>query len=183
MALSNVRWTGMKALQVMADTLPNRLGGQKLRSAYRYALTPVRNDMRDKIPVKSRALWYATDIDIFGSSDIQNMYAIVGPRRKRGVWNKQGWHAYIIEQGTKPHTIKAGKGNMMPVFTKGGFTGQFAKQINHKGSRAFRPFSSGIESNWQNVSLRISDKVSEIMRSELKDIYSQYGNIATRGDL
>ena len=183
MALSNVRWTGMKALQVMADTLPDRLGGQRLRSAYRYALKPVRDDMRQSTPIRTSALWHSTDIDIFGSADIKSMYAVVGPRRKRGVWNKQGWHAHIVEQGTKPHDIKAGPGKLMPVFTKAGFTGEFAKTIHHKGSKAFKPFSKGISANWQTVSLRVSDKVAEIMRTELKSIFNEYGKIATRGDI
>ena len=180
MALSNVRWEGMKAVEVMTKTLPKKLGGQKLRSAYRYALKPVLNDMRNNIPRhKTGRLLHATAINIGGNQDLESMFAVVGPRRKRGSWNQQGWHAHLVEGGTKPHTITAGEGKLMPVFNKSGFTGEFAKVIEHKGSRAYRPFSRGIDSNWGNVANTVSDKMAEIIRQELKNIYTQYGSIAT----
>lgn len=184
MALSNVRWQGMKALEIMLDVLPGKIAGRKLSTAYKKSLLPVRDKMRNFLP-KNRTgkLWFATDVDVYGNQQMQQMYAIVGPRRKRMVWNKQGWHAHIVEKGTKPHTIRASSGKMMPVFNKSGFTGKFAKEIQHKGSRAFKPFSKAIDSEWNQVSLRISDEVSGIMRDEIDNIFKQYGQVYTTRDI
>jgi hypothetical protein len=184
MALSNVSWKGMKAVQQMLEVLPEKLGGQKLRSAYRFALKPVLQKMRANLPPnRTGALWQATDMTIAGSKDINEMYALVGPRRRRNTWNMQGWHAHIIEKGTKPHDITAGPGKLMPVFSKSGFTGKFAKTIHHKGSKSFKPFSRSIDSSWNIVSQTVSDKVAEIMRVEIKSINSQYGKVVTKSDI
>ena len=181
MALSNVNWKGLKALEVMADILPTRIGGKKLRAAYRYALTPTRDLMRNNLPPnRSGSLWYATDITIGGTQDLQQMYGLVGPRRRKNTWNMQGWHAHIIEQGTKPHTITAGPGKMMPIFNNAGFTGKFAKSIDHPGSEAKKPFSKAVSSTWNTVADRVVDKVAGIMREEIKSINAQYGQVVTR---
>lgn len=181
MALSNVNWKGMKALEVMLDVLPTKIAGPKLRSAYRFALKPTLSKMRANLPPnRTGALWFATDITIGGTQDLQQMFALVGPRRKRFVWNQRGYHAHIIEQGTKPHTITAGPGKLMPVFTKAGFTGQFAKTIHHKGSRAFKPFSRAIDSTWGTVGDRVADKVAGIMRDEIKSIFVRFGDVVTK---
>jgi len=180
MALSNVSWKGMKAIEEMAKVLPSKLGGQKLRSAYRFALKPTLQKMKANLPPnRTGALWHATDMTIGGSKDINEMFALVGPRRRKNTWNMSGFHAHIIEKGTKPHTITAGRGKLMPVFTKAGFTGQFAKTIHHKGSRAFKPFQKSIDATWGTVAIRVSDKVAEIMRGEIKNIQNQYGNVVT----
>ena len=181
MALSNVSWKGMKAIEEIAKVLPSKLGGQKLRSAYRFALKPTLQKMKANLPPnRTGALWHATDITIGGTKDINDMFALVGPRRRKNTWNMKGFHAHIIEKGTKPHTITAGRGKLMPVFTKAGFTGQFAKTIHHKGSRAFKPFQKSIDVTWGTVAIRVSDKVAEIMREEIKNIQNQYGNVVTR---
>lgn len=181
MALSNVSWKGVKAVDEMLKILPSKLGGQKLRSAYRFALKPTLQKMRENLPPnRTGALWHATDMTIGGTKDLNDMFALVGPRRRKNTWNMSGWHAHIIEKGTKPHSITAGPGKLMPVFSKAGFTGQFAKTIEHKGSRAFKPFQRGIDSTWQTVGDKVSDKVAEIMRIEIKGITAQYGNVVTR---
>ena len=181
MALSNVRWKGAKAFGIMLDVLPSKIGGQRLREAYRFALKPTLEKMRENLPPnRTGALWEATAITIHGTQEMQQMFALVGPRRKKNTWNMKGWHSHLIEVGTKPHTITAGPGKMMPVFTKGS-SGPvaFAKTIHHKGSRAFKPFQRGIDSTWARVGDRVSDKVAEIMRSEIKSIYAQYGQVVT----
>ena len=181
MALSNVSWKGLKSIEEMLSILPNKLGGSKLRAAYRFALKPTLTLMRANLPPnRTGALWHATDITIAGSQDIKDMYALVGPRRRRNTWNMQGWHAHLVEKGTKPHTITAGPGKLMPVFTKAGFTGEYAKTIEHKGTRAFKPFQRSIDSTWNKVGDVVSDKVAEMMRSEIKNIKNQYGNVVTR---
>ena len=77
MALSNVAWKGMKALEVMADVLPSKLGGQKLRAAYKYALKPTLSMMRANLPPnRTGALWHATDITIGGTQEMQQMYQL-----------------------------------------------------------------------------------------------------------
>lgn len=182
MALSNVSWKGMKALEVMLDVLPEKLAGQKLRSAYRFALKPTLTKMREYLPPnRTGNLWFATDITIGGGKELSEMFGIVGPRRKKHVWNMQGWHSHIIESGTKPHTITAGPGKLMPVFTKSGFTGQFAKTIHHKGSRAFKPFSRAMDATWMTVGDRVADKVAGIMRHEISVIFRQFGSVTTGG--
>lgn len=180
MALSNVRWKGMKAFGIMLDVLPTKIGGQKLREAYRFALKPTLNKMRENLPPnRTGALWYSTQLTILGTQELQQMYALVGPRRKRGVWNQQGWHAHLIEAGTKPHIITAGAGKLMPTFRKSGFTGLFAKKVKHSGTPALRPFQRAIDSTFNRVNDRVVDKVSEIMRSEIKSIFVQYGEVVT----
>jgi hypothetical protein len=182
MALSDVHWKGMKALEVMANVLPDKIGGQKLRDAYRYALEPTRTQMRENIPRKRTGnLWLATDITIkSGFSGIDTMFGVVGPRRKKHTYAQQGWHSHIIEMGSKPHTITAGPGKLMPIFTSAGFTGRFAKSIQHPGSKAFKTFQRAIDSTWRNVADRVSDKVAVIMRSEIKAIWREFGHVATR---
>ena len=84
MALSNVGWKGLKAIDKMLDILPEKLGGQKLRSAYRFALKPTVQKMRENLPPnRTGALWHATDMTIGGTKDINEMFALVGPRRNR----------------------------------------------------------------------------------------------------
>ena len=179
MALSDVHWKGLKALQVMADTLPDKIAGPKLKQAYRYALTPTRTAQRNNLPRRSGALWYATDITVGGQAhNIESIFAVAGPRRKKNVWNQQGWHANLVEFGTKKHIID-GAGKSMPIF-KGSRLVGYSKRIEHPGSRGTKPFKMGIDSTWKDVASRASDKVAEIIRKELSDIKKQFGNIATR---
>ena len=179
MALSNVHWRGLKALEVMADVLPKKIGGQKLREAYRFALTPVREKMRNNLPNnRTGALYYATDITIGGTQELQQMYGLVGPRRKRNTWNQKGWHAHIIESGTKPHVITSSKGGM-PIFAGAGKIG-YAKKLDHPGTRAIKPFSKAIDISWNQVADDVSDKVAKIMREEIKTIQVQYGQVVTK---
>jgi hypothetical protein len=181
MALSNVAWKGSKAIAVMLNVLPDKIAGKKLSEAYRFALKPTLDKMKANLPPnRTAALWHATALSILGGKNSNTMFALVGPRRKRFVWNQQGWHAHLVEKGTKPHEITAGPGKLMPIFTKSGFTGQYAKTINHPGSRAFKPFQRSIDATWNIVGERVSDKVAEIMRDEIKLINVQYGQVVTR---
>jgi hypothetical protein len=181
MALSNVTFRGAKAFEKMTEILPDKIAGQKLGAAYRYALKPTLNKMRENLPPnRTGRLWYATALTVSSSKDIKQMYALVGPRRKRNVWNQQGWHAHLVEKGVKPHVITAGRGKLMPIFTKSGFTGKFAKKIMHPGSRAFKPFQNSIDATWGQVGNRASDKVAKIMREEIDNIWDQFGSIATK---
>lgn len=183
MALSNVSWKGMKALEVMADTLPDRLAGNKLAAAYRYALKPTKDLMRANLPNRrTGALWHSIDTDIERSININEMFGVVGPRRKRNTWNMSGWHSHLIESGTKPHKITAGPGKMMPIFGKGGVVG-YAKSIQHKGSKAYKPFSRAMDSTWMLVGARVSEKVSDIMATEIRAIWREFGHVVTKGQL
>src|SRR6056300_812309 len=146
MALSNVNWKGMKALEVMLDVLPTKLAKANVRKAYKYALEPTKQAMLSNIPAdRTGKLKYSIDITHGGTQELQQAYAVVGPRRKRFVWNQQGWHAHMIESGTRPHKIPKGAltsfigAKKMPVFTKAGFVG-FARQIKHKGAKGRFPF-------------------------------------------
>jgi hypothetical protein len=183
MALSNVSWKGMKAVEVMMNTLPDKLGGKKLREAYKFSLKPTKEKMLTNIPPdKTGRLKYSIDTTIGGTKELTEMFAVVGPRRKRNVWNQQGWHAHLVEAGTKAHTIKAGPGKMMPVFGKSGFVG-FAKSIEHKGARGTFPFRKAMDVTWPEVAGKVSEKVAQIMREEIKNITQQYGNVVTKSDL
>jgi len=182
MARSNVRWEGKKAFEKMTEILPSKIGGQKLRKAYKFALMPTKKKMKDNIPKgRTGALWYSVDTSIGGAKDIQSMFGIVGPRRKKNTWNMKGWHSHLYEAGVKPHVIKAKTGKGMPVFVKGasGPVG-YAKEIKHPGYPGRYPFKKAIDSTWKNVGIRVSDKVAEIMRDEIKDINNKYGSVATR---
>ena len=193
MALSNVRWKGIKALEVMSQTLPDRLGGRKLSRAYKFALKPTEKMMQENISgtpkIRSKKLWYSIGTNISGRTTINDLFGVTGPRRKRNTWNMSGWQAHIIESGSKPHKIP--KGNLvrvfgakkMPIFTSSGFTGKFARQIKHKGSRAYKPFRKAMDTTWMLVAGRVSDKVAEIMRDEIRDIWNTYGQVVTRNDL
>ena len=183
MALSNVSWKGMKALEVMADTLPDRLAGKKLAEAYKYALDPTKELMKHNLPNRrSGALWHSIATDVERSVNINDMFGIVGPRRKKNTWNMSGWHSFMIEGGTKPHTITAGPGKVMPIFGPGGIVG-YAKSIQHKGSRAYKPFSKAIDSTWPIAATRASNRVAGIMDDEIRDIWSAYGKVVTKRDL
>jgi len=180
MALSNVRFKGFKALQVMADTLPAKMNKKLARKAFKYSLQPTKKAMKDNVKIKSGRLWHSIDTTVSGNEIQSGAYAIVGPRRKRFSWNQQGWAANLVEGGTKPHTIKAGPGKLMPIFTKAGFTGEFAKSIEHKGSKAKKPFRRAIDSTWKNVNNRFVDKTSELMRNEIKMVFQKYGTVYTK---
>ena len=73
MALSNVRWEGLKAIEVMADTLPTKIANQKLRQAFRYALEPTKKEMRTNVPVRTGRLWYSIDIDLKAGKDLKEI--------------------------------------------------------------------------------------------------------------
>jgi hypothetical protein len=181
MALSNVKWEGLRAIEKIADILPSRLAGKKISAAYRYALTPTKQAMLMRIPRdKTGRLKHSIAITIKTNADLNQMYGVVGPRRRKNTWNMQGWHAHLIEKGTKAHTITAGEGKMMPVFTKAGFTGEYAKSIDHPGSTGSEPFKRSIDSTWRDVGQKVANKVGELMAKEIKNIKEQYGKVATR---
>jgi len=184
MALSNVSWKGLKAVEVMLNTLPDKLGGKKLREAYKFSLKPTKQAMLSNLGghEKTGRLKYSIDTTIGGTRDIRQMFGVTGPRRKRNVWNQQGWHAHLLESGSKPHTITAGPGKMMPIFGPSGLVG-FAKSIEHQGTRDYKVFSKAMDSTWMFVADKISDKVAQIMREEIKNIQIQYGNVVTKSDL
>jgi len=189
MALSNVTWKGLKSLEVMLDILPEKLAKANVRKAYKYALEPTKQAMLTLIP-KDRTgnLRRSIDITHGGTQQLQQAYAVVGPRRKRFTWNQQGWHSHLVESGTKAHKIPKGLltsfvgAKKMPVFTKAGFVG-FARQINHKGTPGTFPFRRSMDATWEKVADRVADKIAGIMREEIKVIQNQYGNVVTRGDL
>ncbi len=187
MALSNVSWKGMKALEVMTQTLPDKLGGQKLARAYKFALKPTEQAMKGNVSgnpkIRTKALWHSIGTNISGRMTLNDLFGVAGPRRKRNTWNMAGWHAHMIETGTKPHDIKAGPGKVMPVFSSSGFTGKFAKTIHHKGSRAYKPFQKGIDSTWKLVAGRVSDKVAGMMRDQIQTIWRQFGQVVTKTEL
>jgi hypothetical protein len=184
MALSNIRWEGTRAVEKIAEILPSKIAGKKLSTAYKYALLPTKQAMLMRIPRdKTGKLKHSIAINIKGAQDITQMFGVVGPRRKRNVWNMQGWHAHLVEKGTKAHTITAGEGKMMPIFTKAGFTGEYAKTVDHPGSVGTEPFKRSIDSTWGEVGKRVAVKVGELISDEIKSIQSQYGKVARRNDL
>jgi hypothetical protein len=71
---------------------------------------------------------------------------------------------------------------MMPIFRSGGVVG-FAKSIEHQGIRDYKVFSNAMDSTWMFVADKISDKVAQIMREEIRNITKQYGNVVTKSDL
>lgn len=185
MALSNVRWEGLKELEVMSTILPGRIITWKLREAYKYALEPTRNAMRNNVARRSGRLYYSIDTTIMGGAQANTltMYGIVGPRRKRGVWNMQGWAAHLVEEGTKPHDINAGARNSMPLYKAKRFLG-FVKRIKHSGTKNnsnLHPFRRAIDATWQDVGARISSRVGESMAKEIEAIKREYGS--THGQL
>jgi hypothetical protein len=184
MALSNVSWKGLKAVDVMLNTLPEKLGGKKLREAYRFSLKPTKEKMLSNLSghEETGRLKYSIATTIGGTKDIRQMFGVTGPRRKRNVWNQQGYMAHAVETGTTPHTITAGPGKMMPIFTKAGLVG-FAKSIKHQGTRDYKVFSKAMDSTFGVVADKISDKVAQIMREEIRNITKQYGNVVTKSDL
>ena len=188
MALSGsipiVQWKGMKALEVMNLTLPDRLAGQKLRRAYRFALKPTKTEAQKNVSKINRtsALFHSIDTNIYGR-DINTMYGVVGPRRKKNTWNMKGRHAYPVELGTKAHKITAKAGKVIPIITKQGFTGRFAKSIDHPGSQGKFPFKKAMDSTYGIVGKTAADKVAEIMDKEIRDIWNQYGQVITKNDL
>jgi hypothetical protein len=176
MALSNVRWKGLKAIEQMSKYLPQKIINQKMRKAFRTSLIPIRDKMRNNIPQKTGRLWYATDITINVGSKIEDFWAVVGPRRKRGRWNMQGWHANIIEGGSKRHVIRVKNAESMPVFKSGRLLG-FSKEIEVEGVKAKYPFKRAIDSSWNQVGKDFSDNISQIMREEIENIKKQYGGL------
>ena len=182
MALSNVRFKGFKAFEVMTKTLPDKINKKLVRHSFKYALEPTKKAMQDNINKgRTGRLWYSVGITVSGDTLQGGAFAIVGPRRKKFSWDQQGWHSHLVEVGTKAHTITSKKGNMMPVFRKGS-SGPvaWARKIEHKGSKAIKPFSRGIDSTWRNVNSRLVDKSAELMRIEIKSIFQQYGTVYTK---
>ena len=185
MALSNVSWKGMKALEVMSNTLPDRLGGQKLRNAYKFALKPTLDEMRNNLDshVKTGALWESVGISVTSKATLGQVAGVVGPRRKKNTFNMAGWGAFLIEVGVKPHVIKSETGKSMPIYSTKGFTGRYAKEMFHSGSPGYKPFQKGIDSTWRLVAGRVSDKVAGMMRDEIQTIWRQFGEVVTKTEL
>ena len=184
MARSDVHWKGLKALEVMVDFLPTKIAKAKVKDAYTYALTPTKNTMLMYIPSdRTGALKHSIDITHGGGQELQRAFAVVGPRRKRHVWNMQGWHSFLVEQGTKRHTIQSKSGKGMPVFQGGGVV-KYVKSIEHPGTKGTKPFTRAVDVSWGNVADRVADKLAEVMRDEIKAIFVQYGDVVTKsGDV
>jgi len=167
MALSSVDIKGLWQVEVFAKRLPESFSFKELASAYRYALKPTQGAMIQNLPPnKTGNLAASINISIDRShSAAGGIMAVVGPQRGKG-WRQQGWHAHLVEAGTKPHTITASPGKVMPVFTKGGLVG-FAESIEHPGSKGTYPFRRAVDSTWQDVARLTTDKMFNIMEREI----------------
>jgi len=175
--MAEVELKGIKALEVIADTLPRDIEKSDLKKIYRQALQITRDQMRANLPEnRTGALWYATDVTISGDMRYAGgIYGIVGPRRKRGAYRQQGQHAHIIESGSKPHTIRNKYGKPMPVFRKGRLLGVY-KAVEHPGTKPQRPFSRAIFSTWMRVSEYVTDHIAGVMRKNIKTSFVRFGN-------
>jgi hypothetical protein len=85
----------------------------------------------------------------------------------------QGWHAHLVESGTKPHDINAGARNSMPLYRAKRFLG-FVKRLQHPGAKKKTPFKRAIDATWQDVAQRVADKMGDIMANEIKVIQREY---------
>lgn len=180
MALSDVNWKGTEAIIKMAEILPSKIAGNRLKEAYKYALTETLTKMQSMVPRGGTGkLWYSIAITVTGGPNIENLKAIVGPRRKRFTWNQQGWHAHLIEKGTKPHTITVSTSNAMPIYKNGKQLG-FQKSVDHPGTRAFQPFKRSIDLTWPQVGKKASEKVRQLMAVEIENIKKEFGNVASK---
>ena len=154
-----VSWEGLPEFQALVKELGRPFKRSEQRSAFRYALGPIRSEMRKNIPRNETGkLWFSIDIGPFAHERFFIDYAMaVGPRRKKGVYNKQGWHSHFLEGGTamrkanKPYVAFIKKYNRF-ITVKG--TGQMRK---------YRIFSRAIDAKVGEVSKRAAVKFSRIM--------------------
>ena len=153
-----VNWQGMPELQAMIKELGRDFSKTEQRQAFRYALKPIKEQMRENIPQnKSGKLWFSIDIGNFPLAGIYRGVAMaVGPRKKKGVYNKQGWHAHFLEGGTRTRTFKNPRVVKFPE-------GNFARVTNTGKMPKYRVFSKGIDSKIGEVSKRAADKFGRIL--------------------
>ena len=159
-----VNWLGMPELEAMIKELGRDFNKTEQRQAFRYSLTPVRKRMRENIPNnRSGAMWYAIDIGNFQQAGIYRGVAMaVGPRKKRGAWNKRGWHAHFLEGGTKERTFAQPKKVYIPKYNRFVTIGGTGKV------RPYRVFTKGIESMLPEVKRRAVDKFGKILEKVMK---------------
>jgi hypothetical protein len=121
---------------------------QEKTKGIKVGLEIVQREMQGNVHKVTGNLWNSIQIEKDRTlSKFGDPVMRVGRRKKRGDWKGQGWHAHLIESGTKPHIIRSKSGKPMPIFAKG-TKGPiaWATEIHHPGSRAFHPFSNAIES-------------------------------------
>jgi len=179
MALSDIRWDGIEAVEKLCEILPEKIAGRKLAEAFKYALKPTEDAMKSGVNVGTGKLYHSIGIAIETGKDIREMKATVGPRRKKYTWNMQGWHAHLIEKGTKSHNIVSKKQQGMPMYKFKKLLG-FAKKIEHPGFGGTEPFKKSIDATWQEVGNRASEKIGQILGDEIEAIKKQFGSVESK---
>jgi hypothetical protein len=173
----HLKWEGLEKVEHIVKKLGRGFTRSEQMQAFRYGLKPVEQQMKDNIRRNVTGnLWTSIAISEdtsqmrivnVGGFQMVETGAIAGSRRGRG-YGKQGWHSHLLEWGSKPHEITAGEGKMIPIFTKSGFTGAYAKSIQHPGIKGQKIFSRAIDSKGDQVNRRVLDKFSRIMQKNMR---------------
>ena len=161
---------GLKRFEKLMQKMGRAFTKGEQLQALRFALKPVRDQMRVNIPRnKTGNLWQSIAVSEDPSSarftrvggfPVVQIGAIVGSRRGKG-FGKQGYHSHLLEWGSKPHEIRARAGKMIPI--KGGF----AKSVQHPGIRGKKIFSKAINSSLFEVEGRLLTKYQAIMAKSM----------------
>ena len=162
---------GLKRFEKLMQKMGRAFTRREQISALKFALKPVRDQMRENIPRnKTGNLWTSIAVSEDPSSSkfasvggfpVIQVGAIVGSRRKKGAFGQQGWSSHLLEWGAKPHTITAREGKMIPI--KGGF----AKSVQHPGIRGKKIFTKAINQSLFEVEGRLLTKYQAIMAKSM----------------
>lgn len=118
---------GAEALREALSRLPQKMEVRILRGAVRAATKPVLEEAKAKAPVRKGALRDSLRISTKSKRGEVRARVIAGDNKKGGVY-----YATMVEGGTKPHKIRAGKKSLR-------IGGVFARSADHPGAKA-RPF-------------------------------------------
>lgn len=104
-----VTMTGVPEIDRTLRTLPKRMKKKLLISAYRKAGRLLVKNARSRIPVNQGDLRKSIGVVAWKNTEGNEATVRIGPRRKKGSANMQGWHSHLIEYGTKDREPRKGK--------------------------------------------------------------------------
>src|SRR3990167_3753731 len=129
--------------------------------AIKVGLKVTERDMKMTVPRKSERLVSSIKTEKDRKLSRTGQVTVrVGRTRKKNSWRGQGYHAHLVEHGTKSHVITAGEGKFLPIY------GGFGKSVPHPGSRALRPFSKSIDRTKNRVIQNTENELWKIIFKE-----------------
>lgn len=150
---------GIEGLKTIFETLPDEVAHGAAKEGLRNGANVVLESAKAFVPVKTGKLResLATQMVKISNASGRIVYKVLA-RRKGGFG---GYHAHLVELGTKPHTIKPEKKASL-------FFGKYSKEVKHPGTKK-RPFlRRALLVNIDNVILKIAEKALPAIKRRMK---------------